>query len=165
MQVAHNAERRLLLGVVDHDCVLRGYGVDNAIRQCENRGDGCTCVVLFVGVARVRALWLVPVSVSFVDDRLGKAKGLFARGSVQGHVLRRLGRLAQGIEDRGAFDCYGGLLVAWEMRNRRLAEAGSGVDVDGVDHFVRGLGWVCRGDVHCLVLACWGEQQAAIRGK
>lgn len=155
----------MLLGVVDHDCVLRGYSVDNAIRQCENRGDGCICVI-------VRALWLVPVPVGVgvgvcvVDDRFGKgAKSLFARGGVQGHMFDWLRRLAQGVEDRGAFDCDGGFLVTWEMRNRRLAEAGSSVDVDGVDDFVLGLGRVSGGDVHGLVLACGGEEQAAIGGE
>lgn len=55
--------------------------------------------------------------------------------------------------------------MAWEVRDRRLAEAGSCVDVDGVDDFVGGLGRVCGGDVHRLVLTCWGEQQTAIWGK
>lgn len=54
-------------------------------------------------------------------------------------MLGRLRRLPQGIEYRRAFDCHGGLLMAWKMRKRRLVETSARVDIDRVDDIIRGL--------------------------
>ena len=53
--------------------------------------------------------------------------------------------------------------MTWQMCNWRLVKSSSSVDIDSVDHIVRGFRTI--NSVRCSVLASGGEQEAAVGGK
>lgn len=175
MQIAHDAQRRLLLRVIHINGILRSNSVHNPVRQGKDWTRDLTRRVPFTIPSLLRRLRLGRVSSgrnrrrrlhgrvaswgTRRNHRIRKRrKCFFSGGGIQNDMAGRLGALSQGIVHRRALDGNRRLPVPWEVGNWGLVEPGTRIDVDSINDLICSLRGITGVHVRGFILARWREQ-------